>query len=588
MLPEPDSGAKRMRAKQLNSKLRASHSKQERAAATRPLSDSLRCWQPGQLLLNPARVWPLIFCLVGLWFAVSGCRQEPRADIVILNGAEPESLDPALFTAQADLRLSGALFEGLARTDPVTGSAIPSWAERWEISPDGKIYTFYLRTNAQWSTGAPITAEDFVYSWRRVLDPATAGDYASQLFPIKNAEAFNRGEIKDPTQIGVKALSPQVLRVELARPTAFFIELCAFPTLAAVPRQAIEKHGDQWLSVFPVPVSGPYLLEAWHINDKVRLRKNPRYWDAAHTQNEVVDVLPVGSASAAINLYETGAADIVWDKELIPAEMIDVLIQRPDFHLFDYLATYFIRINTTRPPFDRPGVRRALAMAIDKHRIVDKITKAQERVASQITPPGIPGYEPPAGLPYDPERARQELAAAGFPGGKGFPAFQYMFNASSGGSSKTHQKIGVELQQMWKQELGIQMELRQVESKIHLAAQSALDYDACRSSWVGDYNDPCTFLDLFLSNNGNNRTGWKNRRYDDLLNDANNQLDTTRRAALLRQAETLLTQEELPVIPLFFYKGICYYDTNRITGIYPNLIDQHPINFIRRINRAKP
>lgn len=543
-----------------------------------------RSWVPApkRLVACFARFGLGLLCL-WISLALTGCRQEKRADLVILNGAEPETLDPALYTAQADLRICGALFEGLIRNDPQTGAAIPGWAERWQISPDGKTYTFYLRTNGQWSTGEPITAEDFAYSWRRLLNPATAGDYSGLLFPVKNAEPFNLGQLKDASQVGVHAEGTYVLRVELERPTAYFLELCALPTLAVVPRQAVEKYGDRWLASTPLPTSGPYLLEAWHINDKVRLRKNPRYWDAANTQNEVVDILPVGAATTAINLYETGAADIVWDKELIPAEMIDVLIQRPDFHTFDYLATYFVRLNTTRPPFNNPGVRRALALATDKQRIVDKITKAQERIAGHLTPPGIPGYNPPPGLPYDPERARKELAAAGYPGGQGFPTFQYMFNASSGGSSKTHQKIGVELQQMWQQELGIRVELRQVESKIHLAAQSALDYDACRSSWVGDYNDPCTFLDLFQSNNGNNRTGWKNPRYDNLLNEANNQIDKGRRAGFLRQAEELLTQEELPIIPLFFYKGICYYDTNKIAGIYPNLIDQHPINFIRRL-----
>lgn len=538
---------------------------------------------------HPARrvlgLWlPLLLLLAGL----SGCRREPRADLVILNSAEPESLDPAIVTGQPDLRVVGALFEGLARNDPKTGGPIPGWAERWDISADGKTYTFHLRTNAQWSTGEPIEAADFVYSWRRALDPATAADYASQLFPIKGAAAFNRGLVRDPSQVAVQALDARTLRVELVRPTAFFLDLCAFPTLAVVPRQAIEKNGDRWLTVSPLPVSGAYLLAAWRINDKVRLRKNPRYWDAANTQTELVDILPVGSATTALNFYETGAADIVWDKELIPAEMIDVLLPRPDFHTFDYLATYFIRINVTRPPFNQPGVRRALALAIDKQRIVDKITKAHERVATQITPAGIPGYQPPEGLPYDPVAARRELAAAGFPEGKGFPPFRYMFNASSGGSSKTHQKIGVELQQMWKETLGIQIELRQVESKIHLAAQSALDYDACRSSWVGDYNDPCTFLDLFQSGNGNNRTGWKNARYDALLDQANNEVNKAQRARLLNEAETLLVRDQLPIIPLFFYKGICYYDSNRVDGIYPNLIDQHPINSIRKLGRKNP
>jgi oligopeptide transport system substrate-binding protein len=535
-------------------------------------------------VIHRAGAFLLLSALFVLLVFQSACTpQEPRADLVILNGAEPESLDPAVVTGQADLRATGALFEGLTRNDPRDGVPTPALAERWDVSPDGMVYTFYLRTNAVWSTGTLITTADVVYSWLRVLNPYTAGDYASQLFPIKNAAEYNRGAITNAVLVGVKALSPQVLRVELRRPTPYFLDLCACPTMAVVPHQTIEVYKDRWLLAKPLPVSGPYLLESWRVNDKIRLRKNPLYWDAANTQNNCVDLLPVGSAVTALDLYLTGAADIVWDKELAPAELLDTLLKRPDFHTFDYLGVYFFRINVTRKPFDDPRVRRALALAIDKQRLVEKITAAGEKPASQITPPIIPNYHPPEGLGRDPEAARRLLADAGYPGGAGFPTFTYMFNAAAGGSAKMHQKIAVELQQMWARELGLHMELRQVEWKALLAAQSSLDYDMCRSSWVGDYNDPNTFLDLFLSDNGNNRTGWKNAAYDALLDQAGMQADPIAREKLLQKAEALLVREELPMVPLFFYKGISYYDGTKITGIYPNVIDQHPINAIRRI-----
>lgn len=539
--------------------------------------DFHRAIRRGHALLFQACLWTLLLIQ-------PACKPpEPRADLVILNGAEPESLDPAVVTGQADLRATGALFEGLTRNDPRTGAPVPGLAGRWDISADRTIYTFYLRTNAIWSTGAPITASDVVYSWLRVLNPMTAGDYASQLFPIENASEFNRGLITNAALVGVKALEPSVLRVRLRRPTLYFLDVCACPTMAVVPRQAIEKYEDRWLLAKPLPVSGPYLLESWRVNDKIRLRKNPLYWDAANTQNNCVDLLPVGSAVTALDLYLTGAADIVWDKELAPAELLDTLLRRPDFHTFDYLGVYFCRINVTKKPFDDPRVRRALALAIDKQRLVEKITSAGENPASQLTPPIIANYHPPEGLGRDPEAARRLLAEAGYPGGAGFPAFTYMFNAAAGGSAKMHQKIAVELQQMWERELGLHMELRQVEWKALLAAQSALDYDMCRSSWVADYNDPTTFLDLFLSDNGNNRTGWKNEAYDRLLDEAGLQSDPAAREKLLQKAESLLVREELPLVPLFFYKGINYYDDTRIQGIYPNVIDQHPINTIRRI-----
>src|SRR6185295_11863298 len=275
-------------------------------------------------------VFLAILCLAG--FISAGCaRSESRAGLIIVNGAEPESLDPAILTGQADGRVALALFEGLTRYNPTNAEPIPALALSWDLSADGKVYTFHLRSNAVWSTGGPITARDFVYSWMRVLDPRTAAEYAGQLYYVKNGEAFNTGRIKDPSLVGVQALDDRTLRVELRDPTPFFLDLCAMQTLAVVPRSWIEKHGDRWLMVPPVPCSGAYQLEFWRINDRIRLRKNPRYWDAASTQTEVVDLLPCTSANTALNLYERGQADVVWDKNLVPTELLDILLQRPDF-----------------------------------------------------------------------------------------------------------------------------------------------------------------------------------------------------------------------------------------------------------------
>jgi oligopeptide transport system substrate-binding protein len=525
-----------------------------------------------------------IFCLAVCVF-ISGCvRREPPADVTIINGAEPESLDPAIITGQPDSRVVLGLFEGLLRLDPKTARPIPGLAERWEISPDGLIYTFHLRTNLVWSTGEPITADDVVYSWIRALDPATASDYAGQLFYLKNAEEFNAGKIKDPSLVGVRALDKLTVRVELNHPTAFFLDLCAFQTLYVVPRWTIEKYGDRWMMARPLPVSGPYELVYWRINDKIRLQKNPRYWDAADTQSKIIDILPVGSPSTALNLYMRGQADVVWDKELIPSELLDVLLKRPDFHTFDYLGTYFIRFNITRKPFDDPRVRKALALAVDRERIVKKITRGGEQPASSIVPNGTANYTPPQGLGYDPALARKLLAGAGYPGGRGFPHFEYMFNASAGGAAKMHENVAIELQQMWRDTLGINMDLRQVEWKVYLSSLSHLDYELARSSWVGDYDDPQTFLGMFTSNDGNNRTGWKNPHYDALIQAANEQTDLRKRGELFQQAETLLVRDEAPVIPLFFYVGVNYFDTNKIQGIYKNILDDHPLQSIRRIS----
>lgn len=519
----------------------------------------------------------LAACLLALWF--TNCmRHEPRADMVIVNGIEPETLDPALVLGIAEMRIVSQLFEGLTRLDPKTAAPGPGLAERWEMSPDGLTYTFHLRTNLTWSTGEAITSDDVVYSWIRALNPATASDYAGQLFYLKNAEDFNSGKIKDPAQVGVKALDRFTVQAQLNNPTAYFLDLCAFQTLAVVPRQTIEKYGDNWIMARPLPVSGPYELIAWRINDKVRLRKNSRYWDAANTKTELVDFLPIGSPVLALNLYETGGADIVWDKDLVPTDLLDVLLKRPDFHSYTILGTYFFRCNTTKKPFDDARVRQALSLAVDRSRITRKITRAGEVPAFNLTPPGIARYHAPDGLGYDPAKARQLLAEAGYPGGKGFPRFTYMFNAQAGGAAKIHENIAVELQQMWRDELGIEMELQQVEWKVYLAKEAKLDYQLTRASWIGDYNDPDTFLNMFMTGAGNNNTGWSNARYDDLIRAADKEIDLLKREQDFQQAEGILIREGAPIVPLFFYVGFNYYNPNKIHGIYPNILDIHPLN----------
>jgi oligopeptide transport system substrate-binding protein len=520
------------------------------------------------------------FLLPGL-----GCfRSDRPADLVIINGAEPESLDPHLVTGQADGRLVMALFEGLTRFEPVNAQSTPGLAERWEIDPGGGRYTFFIRTNAAWSTGDPIQAEDFRWSWQRILSPETASEYAGVLYYLKNGEAYATGRLKDFDQVGVHARSPHILDVELEAPTAFFLDLCSFQPYAVVPRRLIERFGDRWLNVRPFMASGAYTLDFWRLNDRVRLRRNPHYWDAANTQSETVDMLSCVVPATALNLYLSGAADVVWDKELVPPDLLDRLLPRPDFHTFPSLGNYFIRINVTRKPFSDPRVRHALALAIDKPRIVQRITKGGEKVAGCVSPPGIANgtniYQPPIGLGYDPAAARRLLAEAGFPGGTNFPTLQYTYN-----TQESHRKIGVELREMWGRELGLRVEFRQLEWKSWLRAQSMLDYDLIRSSWVGDYNDPNTFLDLFMSDNPNNRTGWRNAAYDDTLRRANAETDPRRRQTLLREAESILVERDLPVIPLFFYVGMEFYDTNHIAGIFSNVRSEHPLRVIHRLPR---
>lgn len=520
--------------------------------------------------------------LFSVLLLTSCVQREPPADVTVINGTEPESLDPHIVTGIPEMRITKALFDGLVKLDPREARPIPALAERWDISPDGRVYTFHLRTNAVWSTGEPITTADVVWSWFRALNPATAGDYAGQLFYIKGAEDWYNGKAKDPSQVGIQALDDHTLRVELNAPLAFFPDLCAFPTLAVVPRAVIEKYGDRWLHAQPLPTSGAFTLGAWRVNDKVRLLRNPRYWDDADTASEIIDVLPTGSPNTSLNLYETGVADVVWDKDLVPAELIDVLKQRPDFHTFDYLGTYFYRFNVTKPPYHDARVRLAFAMVTDKSRITTKLTKGGEKPAVHFVPDGVANYEAPHGPSFDLEQARRLLAEAGYPGGKGFPRTTYTFASGSAGGARMHGKIAVELQQMWREALGVEVELRQIERKIFYSSQSRLEYDISASSWIGDYNDANTFLDLFTSFSGNNRTGWKHARYDELIRQANLETDLTKRAGLFREAELILITGEAPIVPLYFYAGFSYYHPERVGGIWPNILDEHPLQYIHR------
>lgn len=523
------------------------------------------------------------FCV--LLCLVTGCGPTlPQADLRIINGSEPETLDPALITSLSDSRIVRCLFEGLTRLNGKTTRAEPAIAERWEISEDGKVYTFYLRQEAVWSDGRPITSADVVYSWHRVLNPLTAADYAGQLYFIENAEAYNTGQINPLTQrkyeasdVAVQALDPHTIQVRLVGPTAFFLDLCAFPTLAIVPRHWIEKHGDRWILEPGLPVNGTYLLEFWKLNDRIRVRANPRHWAAHEVQSQVVDFIPMSSPSTAMNLYESGEADIIWDKSLIPSSLMDVLRKRKDCHTFGYLGSYFFRFNVSRKPFDDVRVRKALALAIDKQRIVDNITKAGEQVANHFVPLGTADYESPPGLGHDPELARELLAAAGFPGGKGFPIINYLMN-----NAPIDSQISVELQAMWKKELGIKMEIRQTEWKVYLNEQNKLNFDLSRSSWIGDYNDANTFLDMFMSNNGNNRTAWKSAEYDNIIRTANLQTDKETRKKMLQTAETMLIRDHLIIVPIYFYAGVNFFDPDKISGISFNLLDEHPIHLISK------
>ncbi len=513
-----------------------------------------------------------VLCLALLVLMLAGCDpRSPRADLVFLNGAEPETLDPALITGQPEGRIASALFEGLTAFN-AAGRPEPGVAERWEITPDGRVYTFHLRPDARWSDGRTVTAQDFVRSWERTLNPATASEYAYQLHYIQGGRAYNEGATSDFSSVGVKAHSDLVLQVTLENPTPFFLDLCSFVTLLPVPVDVVNRHGDSWVKPEHIVSNGAYTLESWRINDRIALRKNPHYWNREQVSMQTVDVIPVSKANTAFNFYASGQADLMMDKGLVPPALLGELRKRSDFHAAPFLGNYFIRFNTTRQPFDDPRVRLAFSLVVDKEVIVQKITRAGEVAAHSLVPPGTAGYEPPAGLVRDVTRARQLLAEAGYPDGAGFPRVAYLYS-----EGELNEAIAVELQNMFATALGVHVELARQEWKVYLNSMSNLDYDLCRSSWVGDYADPNTFLDMFVTGGGNNRTGWSHPEYDRLIAAAAREVDTERRWSIFRRAETLLIAEEAPICPLYYYVGIQFYDPARLGGIEANVLDEHPL-----------
>ncbi|CAN5597913.1 oligopeptide ABC transporter substrate-binding protein OppA [soil metagenome] len=513
---------------------------------------------------------------------LAGCKQaSQRADLIFVNGAEPETLDPAIITGQPEGRVVNALFEGLTAFN-AQGKAIPGVAESWTISDDKKIYTFKLRPNAKWSNGDPVTAEDFVKSWKRTLSPETAASYNYQLFFVKNAQAFAEGKVNDFSQVGVKAIDNQTLEVILESPTPFFLDLCATPPLEPVPVAAIEKYGDDWIKPGKIVTNGAYLLKSWRINDKIELQKNPNYWNAKAVALDRIDVLPISKANVAFNFYEGGLADLLMDKGLAPPALLDQLRTRDDFHAAPFLGIYFLRFNCSKPPFNDPRVRAAFSLCVNKDIITKKITRAGELPATSLVPPGIAGYTSPKTGEFDPEKARQLLAEAGFPGGKGFPLTTYLYS-----EGELNEAIAVELQNMWREHLGVSINLARQEWKVYLNSLSSLDFGIARSTWVGDYPDPNTFLDMFVTGGGNNRTGWSDPAYDQLIADAGREGDPAQRFQILNQAENLLLNTETVICPIYYYVGIQLYDPAKVGGIEANVLDEHPLRTIYRVNEPK-
>ncbi len=505
--------------------------------------------------------------------AYFGSLATPRQQVLRFNlGTEPELRDPGTMSGQPDGRFARLVFEGLLTNDPQTLEPRPALARAWETSADGRVLTFHLRPGLQWSDGTPLGARDFVWSWTRVLTPATASRNAGLLYPIRNAERFHTGALSDPAELGLAAPDDTTFVVTLESPTAYFPFLTTYYTFLPVPRHVIERFGPRWTRREHLVGNGAFLWTYWRQNDRYEFRPNPRFWNASEVRLQRVVAYALDDMNTATNLYKSGAVD--WNPSgYIPSPYLPYLAPYADFRRGLYQGTYFYGVNCTRAPFDDPRVRRALNLAIDREAIARDLLKGSRPAWGRITPSGYPGWDGPAPVRFDPERARALLAEAGFPGGRGFRTFSILFN-----TSEDSKRIAEAVQAMWKRELGVRVELQSMEWGSYMQATTTLDFDVARRSWIGDYLDPNTFLSILRSGDGNNRTGWSDPAYDALLRRAARELDGVTRFALLREAEARAL-ESSPFLPIY------HYSTNELVkpwvrGLHPTALDVHPLSYV--------
>jgi ABC-type oligopeptide transport system substrate-binding subunit len=495
------------------------------------------------------------------------------------NSAEPETLDPHKAAGVWEAHILRDLFEGLL-TEAADGTPIPGVADQWQQSSDGTVYTFQLRADARWSNGTPVTAQDFVYSMQRLLDPATASRYATILYPVRNAEEINSGRLKDLNELGVTALDERTLRIALKAPMPYFLQQLTHHTAYPVPRALVEQYGNDWTKPGKLVSNGAYTLAEWLPQGHVKLVRNPTFHAAAGVQIDTVYFYPTEDRSTALKRFRAGELD---SNDDIPDSQIEWIRThlKDELRIAPFLGVYYYAFNLRRPPFNDPRIRRALALAMDREVIVEKITGAGERPAYSLVPPGIANYPDGPGYAdfkdWPPEQRTAEalrlLGEAGY--GPDRPLkFRLSYN-----TSENHKKIAIAIASLWKR-LGVDVELINTEVKVHYIDLQEGRFDVARAGWIADYNDPQNFLFLLESNNPPlNYAKYSNPDYDRLLAEAAVTVDLRQRSGLLRQAERLALQD-MPYAPLYYYVSKSLVKSY-LKGWQDNIKNVHPTRFLR-------
>jgi|SRR5882724_2298469 len=490
------------------------------------------------------------------------------------NGSEPQDIDPAVVSGSVEYRLLQTFSEGLVSEDPQM-NIIPGVAERWETSPDGLTYTFHLRADAKWSNGEPLTAQDFVQSYQRELNPVLASEYAYMLFNhVRGAKDYYDGKITDFALTGFQAPDPRTLVIMLLQPAPFLLHAMNHYAWYPVHISTVKKFGGMerrstaWTRPENYVGNGPYVLKEWRPNEIIVAERSPTYWDRASVKIDEIDFYPVELADTEERMFRTGQLDIT--NELPLTKLAVYRREHPESVRVDpFDAIYFYRFNVKRKPFDDVRVRRALAMSIDRERLVRDVTLADEIPAYDFVPQKLLGYRSAhafkAGIP----EARRLLAEAGYPEGKGFPHVELLYN-----TLEKHKIIGEALQQMWRKNLGVDITLTNVEWKVYMDAQHSKNFQLERSGWIADYVDPHVFFDIWETDGGNNDTNWGNPEYDRLLHSALGAPDNPTRFAIYQQMEQILI-DEMPVLPVFYYTRARLINP-RVKGFYSTPLDNYP------------
>ncbi len=473
-----------------------------------------------------------------------------KQELVRGNGTEPESLDPQKVSGVPESNVIRDLLEGLVNQDS-KGNLVPGAAKSWETE-DYKTWTFHIRDDAKWSNGDPVTAEDFVYTWRRLADPKTASPYASyiQMTTMANAEDIIAGK-KAPETLGVEAVDSKTLKVTLDKPVSYFASMLVHTSMKPVNQKVVEKFGDEWTKVGNYVSNDAFKLDTWVVNERIVLARNENYWDNKNTVINQVTFLPIENQVAAMNRFLAGEFDMTYE---MPNEHFKRLQKEypQDVKVTPYLCSYYYEFNMTRKPFDDANVRKALSYAIDRDVLAKFIVGKGETPAYNFTPLATNGLdvEMPEYSKLDQKqrlaKAKELLKAAGYDQNNPLK-FNLLYN-----TSENHKKIAVAISSMWKKGLGVTAVLENQEWKSYLDAKRQGNFDISRAGWCGDYNEASTFLAIMRSDHSQNYPKYSSAAYDKAIDDAVLAKTDAERAADYKDAEAKLA-EDMPIMPIYHY-----------------------------------